>query len=617
MSMSDTTTDDVDRETEIVVGETAAGEPYTLPVEELLTGRLFATGKSGAGKSNTGSVIAEELLERGHPLLIVDVDGEYWGLKEEYEVLHVGATEECDLQVGPEHAGKIAELALEQRVPIILDVSGYVDGDEADALVREVGRELFAREQQALQPFLMVVEEIHEYLPQQGSPGETGEVLTRIAKRGRKRGLGIAGFSQRPADVDKAFITQADCLVWHRLTWDNDTDVVKRVVGAEYANTVSDLGDGEAFVQNDWDDVDVQRVQFRRKRTFDAGATPGLDDVDRPELKSISEDLVSELEEISEQHERRQDRIADLEARLDEKDVRIAELEDELEDARDLQRLGEAFVDAMQGEGGEDVADVDRELLEEKNETIADLRERVDGLEEQLGDVQEERDELATEVDRLRGVEERVEEAERIEDQLNEIEAWFASAPAPLREVGDQADAFFAEYGAGDLDAEDLDVDVDEAIVEDLDEAREEVRELRARLQDAHETIDQLQLENERLQEESSGAGATAGNDLSALIQHDAVQAAVDVAKKNSDRGDGHFDRALAVLASSDGGPLAVDEITPLMDDVSEGTVKKVLRALFDAGVVQREKDGRSYRYALDRDFLERRIEVAEQQVSQ
>jgi predicted transcriptional regulator len=44
--------------------------------------------------------------------------------------------------------------------------------------------------------------------------------------------------------------------------------------------------------------------------------------------------------------------------------------------------------------------------------------------------------------------------------------------------------------------------------------------------------------------------------------------------------------------------------------------VKKVLRALFDAGVVQRKKDGRSYQYALDEEFLERRIEVAEQQLN-
>jgi hypothetical protein len=135
----------------ITIGE----DGTTLPVVEVLTGRAFLTGKSGAGKSNSASVVAEELLDRGFPLLIVDTDGEYWGLKEEYEILHVGADEECDLQVSSEHAPKLAELALEDNVPIILDVSGFLDEDEGDALVRETARELFQREK-LKKPFLML-----------------------------------------------------------------------------------------------------------------------------------------------------------------------------------------------------------------------------------------------------------------------------------------------------------------------------------------------------------------------------------------------------------------------------------------------------------------------------
>ncbi|OIB59382.1 helix-turn-helix domain-containing protein [Natrialba sp. SSL1] len=583
----------------VQVGETTDSDPYELPVEDILTGRLFATGKSGAGKSNTGSVIAEELLERGHPLLIVDVDGEYWGLKETYEVLHVGATEECDLQVTSDHAGKLAELALEQHVPIVLDVSGYVDSDDADALVRETARELFAREQQAMQPFLLLVEEIHEYIPQQGSAGDVGEVLTRIAKRGRKRGLGIAGFSQRPADVDKAFITQADCLVWHRLTWGNDVDVVQDVIDAEHADAVSSLGDGEAFVQADWDEADVQRVQFRRKRTFDAGATPGLDDIDRPELKSIDEGLVDELEEISDAADRRRGEIDRLEQRLDEKDERIEELKRERDQAQDVGNAAKQLADALSNDGSTDadvgVPDDFEEQLEEKNQIIAELRERVDGLEGQLVDVQEERDELATEVERLRGIEDRVDEAEQIEEQLNEIEAWFASAPGPLRATAESAEELFENIG----DREDVD---------------DEVAELQARLQNAQETIEQLQLENERLEEKAGGSGA-ASDDLSALVQHDAVQAAVDVAKENCDRSGDHVDRVLAVLASSDGGALGVDEIEPLTE-ASETTVRQVCKALFEAGVLRRETDGRAHLYTLDEDFLERRIEVHEQQAA-
>jgi cell division septum initiation protein DivIVA len=322
------------------------GETVNLPVVELLTGRGFITGKSGSGKSNTASVIAEKLLDNGFGLLIVDIDGEYYGLKEEYEILHVGGDEECDIQVTEDHAGKIASLALEQNVPIILDISSFLDEEEAETLLTEVAKQLFAKAKKQKQPFLMLVEECHEWMPEKGSMGEVGKMLIKIGKRGRKHGLGIVGISQRPADVKKDYITQCDWLVWHRLTWNNDTKVVGRILDNKYADAVEDLDDGEAFMMNDWAEQ-VSRVQFHRKQTFDAGATPGLDDFERPELKSVSDDLVSELETISEDQQETENRIKELREELDKKNSRIAELEAELQDARDLSRMAEQFTEAM------------------------------------------------------------------------------------------------------------------------------------------------------------------------------------------------------------------------------------------------------------------------------
>jgi hypothetical protein len=326
--------------------DTAAGTPVDLPVVDILTGRGFVTGKSGSGKSNTVSVMLENLLDNNFPVLVVDSDGEYYGLKEEYEVLHVGADDECDIQVTADHAEKIASLALEENIPIILDVSGYLDDDDADELVLETTRHLFAKEKKLKKPFLVVIEECHEYIPEQSGMGEAGKMLIKIGKRGRKHGLGIVGISQRPADVKKDFITQCDWLVWHRLTWRNDTKVVGRILGSEYADAIEEMGDGEGFLVADWAS-DIQRVQFHRKRTFDAGATPGLEDFERPELKSVSGDLVSELTEISDEKERRESEIADLKQELEKKEARIQQLEQELEEARDLSRMADQFAQAL------------------------------------------------------------------------------------------------------------------------------------------------------------------------------------------------------------------------------------------------------------------------------
>lgn len=266
----------------------------TLPSIEILTGRGFITGKSGSGKSNSASVIAEELLEYNYNLLIVDPEGEYYGLKEKYELLHVGNSDICDVEVGAQHAEKIAEIALAENLPVILDVSDFLDGEAAKELISGVVEELYRLEKDFQKPFLLMVEEMQEYLPQSGGSDDLATLLERVAKRGRKRGLGMLGMSQRPSSVDKDFITQCDWMVWHRLTWKNDLGVVKNILGNEKGAQIEDFDTGEGFLMTDWDDV-VERVQFKKKRTHDAGATPGLESYERPDLKSVGDELIAEF----------------------------------------------------------------------------------------------------------------------------------------------------------------------------------------------------------------------------------------------------------------------------------------------------------------------------------
>ncbi len=505
----------------------------TLPVVEVLTGRAFLTGKSGAGKSNSASVVAEELLDRGFPLLIVDTDGEYWGLKEEYEILHVGADEECDLQVSSEHAPKLAELALEDNVPIILDVSGFLDEDEGDALVRETARELFQREKKLKKPFLMLVEEIHEYIPEGGGLDDTGRMLIRVAKRGRKRGLGLAGMSQRPADVKKDFITQCDWLLWHRLTWENDTNVVRRVVGTEYADAVQDLDDGEAFLMADFLEADVQRVQVRRKRTFDAGATPDLDDFQRPDLKSVSGDLVDELEEISEREERRQDRIAQLEDRVEELQDEKAELEEELENARDMRDMASQFAEAMQSSGDDTNAASEKvdELIDERNELrskLGDREERIEELEATVSDLQEE-------------LKQRPDIGERAAEAVEVLAEEFG-------------------VGGGENEA------------------------LRRKLKTARERIDELE-------SETQNPGVAAPDEYDEFVEDEYVQDAIEDAKENSDASPRYVKGVVAGILQR-GGAASRREIADDLGIETTHHIRQAMKALEDRDVVTRSGSG-------------------------
>src|SRR5215472_7976603 len=91
---------------------------------QTLVGRSIAVlGITGSGKTNTAAVLIEELLEAGLPLTIVDIEGEYWGLKERFEILVAGRSEHSELLIGPENAASLAEISLTRGISTILDLS--------------------------------------------------------------------------------------------------------------------------------------------------------------------------------------------------------------------------------------------------------------------------------------------------------------------------------------------------------------------------------------------------------------------------------------------------------------------------------------------------------------
>jgi len=523
-----------------------AGE--TLPVVEVLTGRGVILGKSGSGKSNSGSVVIEELLDDGYPVLIVDVDGEYFGLKEEYEILHLGADEECDLQVGPEHAEKIAELTLEQNIPVILDVSGYLHDEDQKELIKEVGRHLFAKEKKLKKPFLLLVEEVHEYIPESGLD-DTGQMLIKIAKRGRKHGLGLCGISQRPADVKKDFITQCDWHVWHRLTWDNDTKVVRRVLGSEYADAVQELNDGEAFLHTDWDDQ-IKRVQFRRKHTFDAGATPGLEEIEPPDLKSVSSDILSELETISERERAEANEVERLQSRLEDKEDRIEALEEELERSRDVTELAERFTDAIaQSEGKKtDSGEVEttlEQIREEKNEQIRSLKEENQELRQQ-------NDEL---LNRVQELEETIENVQALET-LNQ-------------NIGEVSEAY---------------IRLGEAL--GLDPQEEEIERLQKRVESLRE-----ELSGRAGQHTQPGQKADDTHAYQEFLRDTAIQEKIEAAKQEA-TSPRYVEGVITAIMAQDQS-VTYEEIADELDINSTGHVASAVNALHSRDVVTKSKDGR------------------------
>ncbi|WP_374379344.1 ATP-binding protein [Dongia sp.] len=77
-----------------------------------------------------------------------------------------------------------------------------------------------------LRPLLVVMEEAHRYLgPESGTVA--ADIVKRIAKEGRKYGIGAMIVSQRPAEIDETVLSQAGTLIALRLSNPADRSRVK------------------------------------------------------------------------------------------------------------------------------------------------------------------------------------------------------------------------------------------------------------------------------------------------------------------------------------------------------------------------------------------------------
>jgi predicted nucleic acid-binding Zn-ribbon protein len=591
--MSDASTDAA-----IPVGETSAGpgagdipagEPVSLLVEEVLQGRGAIFGKSGSGKSNNVSVIVEELLDAGYPACIFDADGEYVSLKEEFEILHVGGDEFCERVVGPEHADALAQLGIDQREPIILDLGGYAE-DDADAtddevtrdeMVRAVTAAFFDRASKAKRegrgvPYLLVAEEIHEYVPQQGGLTPGGAKLVKVAKRGRSRGLGVVGISQRPAAVDKDFITQCDWLCWNRLTWDNDTNVAGRILGSEYKDAVEDLADGEAFLQTDWDEQ-IRRVQFRRRRTTDLGEAPGLDGAAEVELKETDTSVLDELDTAAAQARTKQQQIDRLREQLKAVREERDDWQERYEDAEYLADVS-AEVTSSQLESLFAGAGLEGAEVALETATVEINGDPIEVPEVIRADVLEIREQKRELEDAVAEKDARIEDLEARVDELEQYET-----------IAKRADHL-----------EDLRDDVTELIqrhenVLDL-ETGGQVEKLQRRIRALEEEKEDLE---ERIPEEFT--------EVSELLAHDLVQEVIDEAAAESRYADEHTWDVVTALAGAE--YVTVDQVEPYVD-VGRSSTNEILRELEEAGIASSEKNRNQTRYRLDEDALRARIDT-------
>ena len=259
--------------------------------------------RRGAGKTYAGSVLAEELVAAGFPVVILDPVGVWWGLRSHYPVVILGGSH-GDIPLEP-HAGRaLAGWLIREHRPTVFDLSRFGEG-EMVRFVADLADEFYRKTDGT--PTHWILDEADEFAPQGGQttggamPACLGAVQ-RLTRRGRARGIGVTVITQRSAVLNKSVLTQTECLIAMQMTAPQDIGAVeewwKYQGDKESRKAVVDdlpfLPTGTAFVYSPGWLRTLQKVKFRKRHSFDSSSTPKPGEKPKapPSLESLDLDAL-------------------------------------------------------------------------------------------------------------------------------------------------------------------------------------------------------------------------------------------------------------------------------------------------------------------------------------
>lgn len=137
---------------------------------------------------------------------------------------------------------------------VIIDLS-LVPSDVLHTVITVVARLVFEaiqrvrKVEQVELPTVLVLEEAHNFIHRGSSarpeiPGPATmcrETFERIAREGRKFGLGLVLSSQRPSELSSTALAQCNTFLLHRLVNDRDQDLVRRLVPDSLSGLLEEL----------------------------------------------------------------------------------------------------------------------------------------------------------------------------------------------------------------------------------------------------------------------------------------------------------------------------------------------------------------------------------------
>ncbi|WP_437997021.1 DUF87 domain-containing protein [Sorangium sp. So ce185] len=210
--------------------------------------RVGIWASSGRGKSFGVGVFCEELLAAGIPVVAIDPEGELHTLRERFRALVLGGAH-ADLPLSSRE--RAAELALarvlDEGLGLVVDLSDQPTSRAQQEAALPFLERLWALLSERRAPAAVVVEEVHLFAPQSGA-SLTSEILHRLAKQGRKRGVLLVVASQRTQAVSKELMSQLNFPAIGGFEIERDYDAVKALVDGHTFEEFRALPSGEFYL---------------------------------------------------------------------------------------------------------------------------------------------------------------------------------------------------------------------------------------------------------------------------------------------------------------------------------------------------------------------------------
>jgi hypothetical protein len=156
---------------------------------------------------------------------------------------------------------------------VLSTIVGTVVRIVCDLLFWAEGLPISGREQ----PLLIVLEEAHIFLPERGDSA-AHRTISRIAKEGRKYGIGLCVVTQRPVEIESTVLSQCGTMIALRLTNPRDRQKVESAMPDDLgalASMLPGLRTGEGIVIGEAMPI-PSRIQFYKARKRPRGDDPDV-----------------------------------------------------------------------------------------------------------------------------------------------------------------------------------------------------------------------------------------------------------------------------------------------------------------------------------------------------